>query len=122
MPEPGGSPVWAGQAQRIALARAQCGTPALLAVDEPDFVQDTASEHALMRLIERLRERKAATIIAAYCRPMPEFADRLMLLRAGRIKSLGAPMGLLRAGLEAPGLRRMADIAKPFSFTRKGAA
>lgn len=119
---PGGSGVSAGQAQRIALARALYGAPVLIVLDEPNSAQDLVGEQALIDLLVRLRERGAATIVVAHRGPMLGLADRLMLLRAGRIESIGAPTDLLGAAGSAPRTVRGGDAGKPVSFTKKGAA
>ncbi|MBX4158947.1 ATP-binding cassette domain-containing protein, partial [Lactiplantibacillus plantarum] len=58
-----GEGVSAGQAQRIALARALYRDPALLVLDEPNSSLDQEGEIALMRAIAGAAERGAAVII-----------------------------------------------------------
>jgi ATP-binding cassette subfamily C protein len=79
----------AGQAQRIALARALYGSPAVLILDEPNAFLDGDGEAALMQSIEAAIERGATVIMIAHRRSVLQRANRLLVLDAGRPKMLG---------------------------------
>ena len=84
-----GSGLSAGQAQRIALARALFRSPSLLVLDEPNAFLDQAGEAALLSAIEQARERGAAVIVIAHRRGVLDAADRLLVLEEGRVKLFG---------------------------------
>jgi PrtD family type I secretion system ABC transporter len=84
-----GSGLSAGQAQRIALARALFRDPALLVLDEPNAFLDQAGESALVAAISKARARGAAVIVIAHRRGVLESANRLLVLEEGRMKLAG---------------------------------
>ena len=79
----------AGQAQRIALARAFYRRPNLLILDEPNAFLDAEGEAALVRAVEAERKRGAAVLIVAHRKAVLESADRLLVLEGGRPKMIG---------------------------------
>ncbi len=86
----GGSRLSAGQRQRLALARALYGAPKLLLLDEPNAFLDAEGEMALRKAIDSMKAA-GSTIIAISHRPGPlAAADRLLVLRSGRIDQLDA--------------------------------
>jgi ATP-binding cassette subfamily C protein len=96
-----GSGLSAGQAQRIALARALFGSPALILLDEPNAFLDQNGESALVAALTRARARGAAVIIIAHRRSVLDCADRILVLEDGRMKLLG-PSAEVVARLSAP--------------------
>jgi ATP-binding cassette subfamily C protein len=96
-----GAGLSAGQAQRIALARALFREPAVLVLDEPNAFLDQAGEAALIAAIGRARARRAAVIVIAHRRGVLESADRLLVLDEGRMKLVG-PAAEVVARLTAP--------------------
>ncbi len=91
----------AGQAQRIALARALYGDPALIVLDEPNSALDAEGEAALVRAVSALRARGAAVLIVAHRPQILAGADRLLVLAAGEIIHHGPREAVLEALREA---------------------
>ncbi len=83
--------VWlsAGQRQRIHLARAIYGRPALLVLDEPNTHLDAGGEAALMETLRTLKGKGTTIVLICHRRPMLALADRLLVLRDGQIANLG---------------------------------
>jgi PrtD family type I secretion system ABC transporter len=85
-----------GQAQRIALARALYGVPAVLVLDEPNAFLDTSGEAALVAALARARARGGTVIVIAHRRSMIEVADELLVLEDGRAKIMGPTSAVVR--------------------------
>lgn len=86
---PFGTGVSAGQAQRIALARALFGDPVLLVLDEPNSHLDQEGEVGLMNAILAATARGAAVVIVAHRAGVLSRVDRLLTLRDGVIQMEG---------------------------------
>lgn len=86
---PFGAGVSAGQAQRIALARALFGAPVLLVLDEPNSSLDQEGEVALMNAILSAAARGAAVVIVAHRAGVLSRVDRLLTLREGVVQMEG---------------------------------
>ncbi len=79
-----GNRLSAGQAQRIALARAFLLDAALVILDEPTAHLDADTEAEVQAAIERLLEGRSALIIAHRLNTV-RHADRVVLLDGGRV-------------------------------------
>ena len=97
-----GSVLSAGQAQRIALARALYGNPFLIVLDEPNSNLDTEGDEALTRAVHAARERGAIVVIVAH-RPVGiEGVDLLLVLKEGRMQAFGPKETVLGQVLQRP--------------------
>ena len=83
-----------GQRQRLALARAVLGRPRLLVLDDPLSALDVHTEALVEKALRRVLGKTTALLVAH--RPSTVLlADRVALLRAGRIVALGTHRELL---------------------------
>ena len=78
-----------GQRQRLGLARALFGNPALVVLDEPNANLDADGEAALTKAVQGLKARGATTIIVAHRPSAIAFVDKLLLLANGEIRAFG---------------------------------
>ncbi len=77
-----------GQQQRVAIARALANNPEVVLADEPTGNLDSKTGKALMELLTGLHETDGKTIIiVTHDSEVAAFADRVALLRDGRIQS-----------------------------------
>ena len=86
-----------GQVQRIGLARALCGTPALVILDEPNSNLDVAGETCLIAAITALRARGAAVIVMAHRPNVLLATNKLLILDQGRLVRFGMRDALIDA-------------------------
>ena len=77
-----------GQQQRVALARALINHPAVLLADEPTGNLDTRTSHEIMEIIRKLnREQGVTVILVTHEADIGAYADRLIVMRDGKIES-----------------------------------
>jgi len=77
-----------GERQRVSIARALANSPPVLLADEPTGNLDTKTGGAIMDLFEQLRAERGVTLIVVTHTPeVSARAERLLLLRDGRIVS-----------------------------------
>jgi ABC-2 type transport system ATP-binding protein len=88
-----------GQRRRLDLALGLVGAPELLFLDEPTTGFDPAARHRAWDLIGRLREFGTTVLLTThYLEEAQELADRVGVLRAGRLVALGTPDELRDGG------------------------
>lgn len=78
-----------GQRQRIGLARAVFGRPKLVVLDEPNANLDQAGEAALAATIRDLKETGAALLIVGHRPSTLAQADKMILMKDGKIELYG---------------------------------
>jgi len=77
-----------GEKQRVAVARALVGNPALVLADEPTAALDKDSTGEVIDLLERLgAERSTTTLLVTHDPRILDRADRILSLEDGRIVS-----------------------------------
>lgn len=84
-----------GLRQRIALARAVYGVPALVVLDEPNANLDETGEAALTSLVRQLKTEGSTVLLITHRPAILAAADRLITLRDGRIERDGTPERVL---------------------------
>jgi PrtD family type I secretion system ABC transporter len=92
-----------GQRQRIGLARALFGDPALVVLDEPNSNLDDAGDKALLDAIRHLQRLERTVIIVSHRPEVLKVVDRLLVLREGQMATFGDPKDVLKpVGQAAP--------------------
>jgi ATP-binding cassette, subfamily B, bacterial len=92
-----------GQRQRLALARAVLGHPRVLVLDDPLSALDVHTESLVETALRRVLSNTTALLVAH--RPSTVLlADRVALLREGRVAAVGTHRELLA---NAPGYREL---------------
>lgn len=86
-----------GQRQRLAIARALLKNAPILILDEATSALDTQSERMVQAALERLRAGRTAFVIAHRLSTI-ESADRIIVMRKGRIVETGCHDELLHQG------------------------
>jgi sulfate transport system ATP-binding protein len=92
-----------GQKQRVALARALAIDPRVLLLDEPFGALDAKVRVELRRWLRRLHEETGQTtlFVTHDQEEALELADRVVVLRDGRIEQVGTPDQIYRAPASA---------------------
>lgn len=87
-----------GERQRVFIARAICQEPSIILLDEPTSALDLSHQVKLMDLMEKLKSEKKTTIvmISHDLNLSAMYADRMLLLKEGRIVNSGKPDEVLR--------------------------
>ena len=103
-----------GMQQRLGIAQALIGTPALLLLDEPTSALDPTGRRAVRTLLEELRSRGIAVLLNSHLLSEIELVcDRVVILSRGQVAAAGRTGELTRAGgIEVEtgdGVRRFPD-------------
>jgi PrtD family type I secretion system ABC transporter len=111
----GGLRLSGGQRQRIGLARAIYGNPCLVVLDEPNANLDTQGESALAAALGELKAAGAALIIVGHRPSTLAQADKVMLLKEGRVELFGSREEVLAKLREAASRDRAEEQQKAAS-------
>ena len=74
-----------GERQRVAIARAVVGDRRLLLADEPSGALDSVNAGEVMRLLHEACQRGVAAVVVTHDAQLAAWADRVVLLRDGRM-------------------------------------
>jgi len=107
-----------GERQRVIMARTLATEAKTFLLDEPTANLDLAHQAAMLKLVRNCcdRDHTAAVVVTHDVNLAAEFADRVMLLKAGRAIAVGRPQEVLTTNLmhELFGLQILVD-AHPIS-------
>ncbi|MER7439916.1 ABC transporter ATP-binding protein [Micromonospora avicenniae] len=92
-----------GERQRVFLARALAQGATLLLLDEPTSALDIGHQQEVLDLVDQLRREHGLTVVATMhdLSIAGEYADRMVLLAAGRVAAAGTPREVLTERLLA---------------------
>ena len=94
---PGGLGLSGGQMQRVGLARALYKDPTFVVLDEPNSNLDEAGERALAEALLKIRQRKATGIIVTHRLSALNTANKMLVMREGKVSLFGATPAVLEA-------------------------
>jgi iron complex transport system ATP-binding protein len=92
-----------GEKQRVVVARALAQEARIVLLDEPTAALDIGHQQQALELLDLLRADSGLTLVAAMhdLTLAAQYADRMVLLDAGRIVAEGAPAAVLTEDLIA---------------------
>lgn len=101
-----------GERQRAFLARALAQGATLLLLDEPTTALDIGHQQEVLELVDQLRRDVGLTVLATMheLSIAGEYADRLLLLAAGRVAAAGSPREVLTEALLAEHYRARVTV------------
>lgn len=94
---PRGSRLSGGERQRLSLARAILRNAPILLLDEPTSALDAESESRVQEALDRFSANRT-TIVVAHRLATVRRADKILVLRAGRVEERGTHEELVAAG------------------------
>lgn len=104
-----------GERKRVAVAGVLAMGPQVLVVDEPMNYLDPEARAALWGILSALREQGKAVVIATHDVDLAcEWADRVVLLKNGRVLSTGRPELLVDPDLVTEARLRFPLVAQLF--------
>ncbi|MCC6304471.1 MAG: ABC transporter ATP-binding protein [Rhodobacteraceae bacterium] len=103
-----------GQQQRVMIAIALALAPALLIADEPTTALDVTTQAQILRLIGELQARRAMAVLFVThdLGVVAEIADRIVVMRHGRIVEAGTADRILNAPAEDYTRRLIAAVPR----------
>jgi ATP-binding cassette subfamily C exporter for protease/lipase len=78
-----------GQRQRLGLARAIYGNPRFVVLDEPNANLDVEGNHALLELLQHLKEAGTTVVIITHKKDILKYSDRILVMKGGKPKIFG---------------------------------
>ncbi len=93
-----------GELQRAFIARALCQAPEIILLDEPTAFLDMGHQVQIMDLLEKMKQEKGVAVIMVShdINMAAMYADRMLLLKSGRLAGLGPPAEVMTfSALEA---------------------
>lgn len=106
MPGESGAQISGGEAERLALARAMCGRPSVLLLDEATAALDPESEAAILDALRSLASPPTLVIVSHRLSTI-QSADRIAVLAAGQVEAVGRHDDLVR---ESSAYRRFLSL------------
>jgi PrtD family type I secretion system ABC transporter len=97
-----GNALSAGQAQRIALARALYRDPFLVVLDEPNSNLDAEGDEALTQAILGIRARGGIAVVVAHRPSAIAGVDYILVMAKGRQQQFGLKEEILNRVIQAP--------------------
>ena len=88
-----------GQRQRVAMARALAAHPRVVLLDEPFGALDAITRAELQQMFAGIRQRRPVTcvLVTHDLFEARRLADRIAVMRAGRIEQIGTPRDVIDA-------------------------
>jgi PrtD family type I secretion system ABC transporter len=105
-----GNALSAGQAQRIALARALYRDPFLVVLDEPNSNLDAEGDEALTRAILGIRARGAIVVVVAHRPSAIAGVDYILVMAKGRQQQFGPKEEILNRVVQPSALPRALKV------------
>jgi ATP-binding cassette subfamily C protein len=102
-----------GEKQRIALARAFFGDPAMVVLDEPNSNLDAAGEQALIDSLQRAKKRGMTVAVVTQRPTLLGIVDKVMILKDGRPVAFGPPEQVLKPSVPPPAKLQSRSTARP---------
>jgi ABC-2 type transport system ATP-binding protein len=100
-----------GQKQRLSLALALVGRPDLVFLDEPTAGLDPRARRATWDVIRGLKESNTTVLLSThYLEEAERLADRVAIIRDGRLLALGSPAELTQSDRSTVRLRAAVTV------------
>ena len=112
--------------QRLGLARALCGNPRLVVLDEPNASLDYAGEQMLFNAIEKMKAANTIVIVITHRMGILKATDKIAIMQGGTLAAFGVatrfmpdisgrPRSMFASGhprASWPGARRIACLRR----------